>query len=164
MTAILLLIRQFWPYVLVGAMSFSGAWYIQGLRLTAQEQTFEQYKIEEQKQSLEAIQDANKQRDLSSSQYSSAKSQLDAERNTNAAYRRCVAAGKCGAISMQSCPSSQTNNSPPPNGTDAASTDTVPTTGQSAAEESTPPVVNECAGTTLQLNKLQEFIEGQRGY
>lgn len=163
MTIALELLRRFWPYLVVaafaGALSFSAAWNIQGMRLTAAEQEFTQYKQDQAEAILAQAAVANRMREEAAHEYKKVRSKLDAEIAAGEVYRRCVAAGRCGGLSVQS--TSPGIRLSPASGTDDPRPDAVPPT-PGAAE--VVPVVADCAATTLMLNSLQADIERQVGY
>ena len=80
-------------------------------------------------------------------------------------YRRCVAAGKCGArvqYSVSSC--KPTNGIQTTFGTHAAGSDSVPVTGEPTTKGPQDSVLADCAVATLRVNYLQGLIEKQSGY
>ena len=149
----------------VGASSgASTAWWIQGMRLTEAEQDHARY-VQSLKQQEHDFRDkADQKRESASITISQLKGQLDAEIKSGEVYRRCVAAGRCG-VRHQPVACSPSIRLPTIGGNDDPSAYPVPATGEHAAESSeAPEVVNDCAVTTLRLNRLQSEIEGQEGY
>lgn len=149
------------PYIAAGAIGFGLAWQIQGLRVESVEIKFERYKIDQADAFIKAAEAADRQRKDSAHAYREKQAELDKQIAAGDAYRRCVAAGKCGAFHIR-VPVSTACASPgiPPGaGTDATGSDAVPPGGEPAPE-----VIGDCAVTTLRLNELQAAVEGQVGY
>lgn len=142
----------------------SAAWYAQGLRLTHAEQEFTGYKQEQTRINQEAKDNADHERAQASKKYDAARAELAGAVESGEIYRRCVAAGKCGARTVR-VPVSPTCAGgfrlPTAVRSDEAGTDAVPTVASPAEEI---PVINDCAVTTLMINQLQEAIEAQAGY
>ena len=153
----LAVLRSGWLYLAAALAGFVLAWSAPGLRLTAAQQEFTAYKLDQQQASNAAADRATKQREESAHAYQILNAQLNQEIESGAVYRRCVAAGKCGRLQQRpaSLPAAAV---PPGTGIDAARPDTVPTAGDDAA------LAGDCAVTTLRLNQLQEAIEKQPGY
>lgn len=151
MTALLPLLRFIAPYLIAAGVGFSGAWYVQGVRLDAAHNEFAAYKTEQQRLINEATAKADKQREESADEYRKNVAKLKADGEV---FRRCVAAGKCGGLS--GVPGGSGIKLSASGGIDATGTDTIP-----AAGGSTPQVLIDCAATTLQLNSLQSDIEKQ---
>lgn len=152
------LLRPFIPHIIVGvicgAIGFSGAWEIQGLRITAAEQAFTQYKQEQVAAAQAAQAKADQQREETAREFRKLKDQLSAAD----AFRRCVAAGRCGMLHQPArAPGLKV---PTPGGIDGPRADPIPAPA-GTAEEVAPPVVTDCAVTTLMLNQLQADIERQ---
>lgn len=173
LTLLLELGKRFWPQIALGlagaAVGFSLAWSLQGLRLddaktdlVEMQQQFESYKQHIRQQEIEAAERANAAREQASADYRRLRDDLEKQIAAGDAYRRCVAAGKCGAWvrdvqAGRVCPSVGIS---PAGGVDGPGTDPVPAAGEPAA----PGVVADCAYTTLQLNRLQADIADQPGY
>lgn len=137
------LFKTFGPYVLVaviaGCAGFSTAWYIQGLRLTAEKQ---RYTSREQ-----AIVD-QKQEENAKHQKLNEETSNDWLKNLNALHE-CYRSGRCGVRpSAGGMPSG--GISAPASKPDAAGTNAVPAADRVAAD---------CAETTLNLNMLQGWNE-----
>lgn len=145
------------------ALGFAVAFALQGLRLTHLQQEFTQYR-QDQAALIQAASDkANHQREKASQDYAELSERLTDEINRHLVYRRCVAAGKCGLRHLAepadsgACLSSAS-------GSDAPGPNAIPTLAGYAAEGANDPVVDDCAVTTLQLNRLQSDIQNQPGY
>lgn len=154
------------PYVLAAAIGAAGAWWVQGVRidsLRAEHQTY----INDQAELLRKSQAASLRiKEQSDYDYQAASARLAAEIERGDVYRRCVAAGRCGAVvrvqpvACGSAEPAQATSKP-----NAARPDTVPAgPGGSADGSETTALANECAATTLMLNRLQAIIEAQPGY
>ena len=143
------------PYIAVGIAGFGLTFGIQELRLTHVEQEFAQYKIDQQTLIQHQIDQAAIQRKRAYEDFLQTQAELKKDIAAGEVFKRCVAAGKCGVRHpVSSCPEPSVQTT----GYIAiASTDAVPATPGDAA-------INECAQTTLMLNKLQEDIEAQPGY
>lgn len=98
--------------------------------------------------------------------YQVADQKLQQEIERGDTFRRCVAAGKCGALVIRvptnpgqtgTVTSSCSNDGTGPNSIPVGSNTTE-------TQIQTPPIVEECAVTTLRLNQLQSFIESQTDY
>lgn len=155
------LLQRAAPYLAAGAIGFGFAWHIQGLRVESAEIEFERYKIDQASAFIAAAEAADQHRKESARAYREKQSELEQQIAKGDAYRRCVAAGKCGAFHVRvpvgaACAN---NGIPPSAGTDATSPDAVPPGGEPAPE-----VIGDCAVTTLRLNELQAAVEGQAGY
>lgn len=162
---------RFLPYIVAAlicaAIGGKIAWTVQGVRIdTAKAETaeavadFEHYKAEQIRLKNEADSVAEKQRADASLAYANLKGELKDEIAKGEVYRRCVAAGKCGAVRVpvqSGC--SAGIRVPSPDRFDGTGENAVPLAGEPTAE-----VVNDCAVTTLMLNRLQAAIEGQAGY
>lgn len=143
------------PYIAVGIAGFGLAFGIQELRLANVEQQFAQYKIDQQALIQHQIDQAAIQRKRVYDEFIQARATLQKDIDAGEVFKRCVAAGKCGVRHpVSSCPEPSI---PTSERADATSTDAVPAAAGDAA-------INECAQTTLMLNKLQEDIEAQPGY
>lgn len=155
------LLRAAAPYAIAAAVGFGAAWWLQGVRLdaernaTAKVQTdFDNWKVEQQRLKNEADAKAEQRRKETQDEWIAKYEQL---RRDGEAYRRCVAAGKCGGLRVvPACPRGADSGVPAPERTDAPGADAVPPAGESA-----PPVIEDCAMTTLMLNQLQADIEKQ---
>ena len=150
----LAVLRSGWLYLAAALAGFVLAWSAQGLRLTAAQQEFTAYKLDQQQASNVAAERATKQREESAYAYQILNAQLNQEIESGAVYRRCVAAGKCGRVQQRpaSLPAATVS---PGTGTDAARPDPVPAAGDDAA------LANDCAVTTLRLNRLQDAVAAQ---
>lgn len=173
LTLLLELGKRFWPQIALGlagaAAGFALAWSLQGLRLddartdlVELQQEFASYKQHIRQQEIEAAERAHAAREQASADYRRVKNDLEKQIASGDAYRRCVAAGKCGARVQylqtgSVCPSVGVS---PAGGIDAPGPDPVPAAGDPAA----PGIVADCAYTTLQLNSLQADIANQPGY
>lgn len=151
------------PYAVAAGVGFSVAWWLQGLRLDAAENAtqkvqndFDWYKTEQQRLKNDADRLAEKRRKEAEDEWNKRYAQLQAD---GEAFRRCVAAGKCGGLRqpVPACPAGSGIRVPPAVRPDEAGTNAVPLAGEPA----TPPVINDCAVTTLMLNQLQSDIEKQ---
>ncbi len=147
------------------------AWWIQGLNLkecsldqAALAQEFRQYKQDIKDQEIQHEIAANQQRQDSAMEYAAQQGALNHEIEAGVVFKRCVAAGKCGRVREQpAC--SPSLRLPAIGGNDGAGPDAIPA-GRDATEDISEAVavVNDCAVTTLRLNRLQSEIEGQDGY
>lgn len=153
----LTMVRFILPYAVFSLVGFVAAWQLQGVRLDAAKNELAEYKTEQQRLKNEAEIAAEKRRKETANDYQTKLDQLDADHET---YRRCVAAGKCGArvIRVPVMPDSAGLRVPPPGGSAEARADAVPVAGEVAAEDG---ILKDCARTTLQLNQLQADIEKQ---
>lgn len=153
------ILRLIAPYVIIFAIGFGAAWQIQGLRVTAAEQDLVEYKQAQVQAQIEAEKAAEKRRKETADEY---QSKLDALAQDHETYRRCVAAGKCGArvVRVRDVPNGSGGGISPPGRLDAAGADAVPVAGEVAAEDG---ILKDCARTTLQLNQLQEDVMKQWG-
>lgn len=153
----LTMVRFILPYAVFSLVGFSAAWQIQGVRIDAAKNELADYKTEQQRLKNEADLAAEKRRKETANEYQAKIDQLDADHET---YRRCVAAGRCGArvVRVPVMPDSAGLRIPAPGGSAEARPDAVPAAGEVAAEDG---VLKDCARTTLQLNQLQADIEKQ---
>lgn len=151
------ILRLIAPYAICVAIGFGMAWKVQGLRVTAAEQDLIEYKQAQVQAQIKAEQDAEIRRKETANEYAKHLAQLESDHDT---YRRCVAAGKCGArvIRLPAMPNGAGSGVSPPGRTDADRPDAVPVAGEVAAEDG---ILKDCARTTLQLNQLQADIEKQ---
>ena len=162
MSALLLgFLRTAAPFIASIALGFGLAWQIQSLRVESVEIEFDRYKIDQAEAFIKSAETADRQRKESSHAYREKQAELDKQIAAGDAYKRCVAAGKCGALTIRvpvgtACASDGIQTGA---GTDAAGADAVP-----PRREPAPEVVGDCAVTTLRLNELQAAIEGQGGY
>lgn len=165
MNPYLVVLRSALPYILAAAAGFVPAWWLQGLRIDSLKSEHASYVAAQEKAVTDAKQAAQKAKDQADHDYQVSQAELAKEVERGEVFRRCVAAGKCGAVvRMQSC-SSQAGTVPPARITDEASPNSVPAQpGRAEGKSEAPAVVNECAETTLTLNRLQALIEGQPGY
>ena len=153
------------PYALCIALGFGMAWKIQGVRVEAlksdvkaEAQKLTDYKLSQEAAKIAAEKEAEKRRKETADEY---QSKLDKLAQDHEIFRRCVAAGKCGAVRVpvqSGCGSGIT--AAPTARLNATSPDPISVADESA----TPQVVNDCAITTLMLNRLQADIEAQPGY
>jgi hypothetical protein len=159
----LTVIRYALPYVIASAVGFSIAWGLQGLRLDSakadvakEAQKLDDYKNHIRALAMQAEEEAEQRRKETANDYAK---KLAAINKDHEAYKRCVAAGKCGArvIRMPNL-SAGSEGVPPPGRTDGAGANTVPVAGTVAETDE---VITDCARTTLQLNQLQIDIEKQ---
>lgn len=155
-TLLIMLLKNALPYLVAGIAGFGLAFGIQELRLTRVEQQFAQYKIDQEVIIQHQIDQAVIQRKKAYDDFLQSKAILQKEIEAGETFRRCVAAGKCGRVQrdMPACPSTSIS---PAGNSNAIGSDTVPVVTGDAA-------INECAQTTLMLNKLQADIEAQPGY
>lgn len=151
-------VKKFWPFILAGAVGWSIAWNIQGMKLDHAKNKFEEYKVEQVRLLNEANEKQEKRREATAQEWSNKYDRLQQDHDL---YRRCVAAGKCGSLRPVSC--STGLKLPATLGANEASADPVPSTG-GYEEEMISPVLRDCAKTTLMLNTLQSDIEKQEGY
>ena len=172
-TLFLELAKRLGPYLIVLViglgLGWGGAWKIQSLRLNecqldqaALAQEFRDYKQEIKEQELQQAELANAQRITAAADYRRLNDELDKQIRDGEAYRRCVAAGKCGPVAV--CVQNDGSGGaalrvPPAGGVDGARADAIPAARNPAAE-----VAGDCARTTLLLNQLQRDIENQPGY
>ena len=152
------------PVAVSALAGFAIAWGIQGLRITSAEQEFVEYKQEQTRIFQEQKDAADKQREAAAKDYAKAQEELAKSIEAGDAFKRCVAAGKCGVANAAPGvrPGSRSAGAglSSPGRLNATSTNELSATGESAA----PGVVFDCAYTTLQLNHLQADIEAQPGY
>jgi hypothetical protein len=154
----LALLKRLIPFAIAAAFGFGVAWTIQGLRITAAHQEFTDFKQEQTRLIQEARDAADNQREQASKAFAQASKELEDSIARGDAFRRCVAAGKCGRVpDVPRCPEPSV---PPAVRPDETGAEPVPAPGDTAA----PGVVADCAYTTLRLNKLQADIENQPGY
>lgn len=149
------------PYVIAAALAFGLAWWIQGLRITAAEQEFKDYRQEQVRLIQEAEDAADKQRIDAGKAYNDMAKGLADEIAKGEVFKRCVAAGRCGSR-VSNVPAGSGIRLPPPGSVDGTSANTVPLAGEPAEESSQ--LANDCAVTTLMLNQLQTGVEAQPGY
>ena len=159
MTAILLFLRTAWPYLLAMAVGATAAWQVQSIRVSSAKRdtaevrrAFDDYKTEQKRLLVEAGERAEKRREETIKDWSEKYAKLQKD---NQIYRRCVAAGKCGAVRVPILSGSACDKLPTAGRTDAASADAIPAAGD------IPEVLKDCAITTLILNSLQADIERQ---
>ena len=172
MEVLLVLLKKFWPYIVAAAVgaAISGkvVWEVQQFRINSAkrdtakvEAEFEQYKADQIRMKAEFDRVAEKQRAVASEQFAKLKGDLTDEIVKGDVYRRCVAAGKCGAIRVPVQSGCSASIRLPATGIAAGTgPDAIPVADESAA----PQVVNDCAITTLMLNRLQADIEAQPGF
>lgn len=155
------------PYAIAFAVGCSVAWGIQGLRIDSlksdvakEKQKLIDYQNKQREAEIMAAQEAEKRRKETIDEYAK---KLEVLGKDHDAYKRCVAAGKCGARVIRVrdiLPASGESGLRAPGRTDAASADTVSAPGSVTAEDQ---VIGDCARTTLMLNQLQADIEKQIG-
>lgn len=160
----LTILRFALPYAISAALGFGVAWGIQGHRLDAakadvakEAQKLDDFKNEIRALAMQEAEEAEKRREETANEYAK---KIEALGKDHDAYKRCVAAGKCGArtVRMPNISVCASAGVSAPGGTDGASTDTIPAPGTVAAQDE---VITDCARTTLQLNQLQIDIEKQ---
>lgn len=151
------ILRLIAPYAIIFAIGFGAAWKLQGVRVDSAKNELAEYKTAQQRLKNEAEIAAEKRRKETANEYQAKIDQLDADHET---YRRCVAAGRCGArvVRVPVMPDRAGLRVPAPERPLEARTDAVPAAGEVAAEDG---VLKDCARTTLQLNQLQADIEKQ---
>ena len=170
MISFLSILRVIWPYLLCfcigSAGGFNVAWYIQGLRVTSTQQEFSVYKTKQAETLAKQEAISKAQQDKDGYEYEELKAVLQKEQNSNSVWKRCIAAGKCGTLTgvlPRSCSTEGTIQTTAVS--DGPVSDSVPIVGGTTEKESeAPPLINECAITTLMLNQLQKSIESQEGY
>lgn len=154
------------PYALAAAIGAAGAWWVQGVRIDSLRTEHQTY-INDQAELLRKSQAASMRiKEQSDYDYQAASSRLADEIERGDVYRRCVAAGRCGAVvRVQSVACSTPGTTQAARELDAARTYTVPAgPGGSPDGSEDAALANECAATTLMLNRLQVLIESQPGY
>ena len=138
----LALAKRFGPYVLVavlaGSAAFSGAWYVQGLRVTSAKQELKDWK---QKAEQQALDEQAKHQKLNEETH-------DAWIQNLEALRKCYVSGPCKLRVAGSMPSGGVSNTS--GRVDGPGADAIPPAERVAAQ---------CAETTLQLNQLQGWVE-----
>lgn len=152
------------PYAIAASVGFGAAWWVQGVRIDAAkndtaevQNAFLTYHNEQERLALEKEREQIRRQEATTKDW---KEKLDALKNDHEVYRRCVAAGRCGGLRpVSAAPGGHGIRLSAASGTDDSGADPVPAAGEPA-----PPVVLDCAETTLQLNILQADIEAQRGY
>lgn len=157
-------LRSVLPYAIAASVGFACAWWLQGLRVTAAQQEFTQYK-QDQKDAVQAAKDkAEQDRVQQGKEYADERKTLLTQIEAGEAFRRCVAAGKCGVRHVAACPTGS-NGVSPTSGIDGTGTNTIPAPpGTTPPTGEGDPVVGDCAVTTLMLNRLQNAIESQPGF
>lgn len=153
------------PYAVCFALGFGVAWQIQGVRLDSaqadvakEKQKLTDYRNRQREAEILAAQAAEKRRKETIDEYAK---KLEVLGKDHDAYKRCVAAGKCGARIVRVrdiLPAPGETGIRAPGRTDEASPDAVPPAGTVTAEDG---IVIDCARATLQLNQLQADIEKQ---
>lgn len=158
------LLRWAVPYLVICGLGFAAAWTVQGARIgelkndvRAEAQKLTDYKQKQEQARLEAEAAAEQRRKETANEWAKKLAELEGDHET---YRRCVAAGKCGAriVRVPNLPDGSDLRISPPGGANAAGADAVPAAGEVAAEDG---ILKDCARTTLQLNQLQADIEKQ---
>lgn len=153
------------PYLAAVFFGACLAWWVQDARVRtakadAQEQRnrLAEYKAEQQRLKNEADIKAESRRLETINEY---QKKLDALAQDHDTYKRCVAAGRCGArvVRVPDMSDGAGLRVPPAGRAHEACADAVPSPGGNAAEDG---VLKDCAYTTLQLNQLQADIESQR--
>lgn len=158
------LLKRFWPYIVAAVGGFIVAWGIQGLRLTAAEQAFVQYKQAQAQVAIDAETVARKQREESANEYAKNLSALQRQVAAGETYRRCVAAGKCGVRVTTACAGIRLPSAGGADGLPTVELSSPARTAEAELPGEVMPVVSDCAQTTLMLNQLQADIERQPGY
>lgn len=157
------LLSRFWPHLIAFALGAWAAVAVQEIRIERIEQEFTEYKQSIKAQELRHESAAIQARQEAAVEYAAQQGVLNHEIEQGIVYRRCVAAGKCGVRQPTAC--SPSLRLPSIGGIDATGSDAISVIAGATAESSeAPEVVNDCAITTLRLNRLQAEIEGQEGY
>lgn len=158
-----------------GATTGGGtAWWIQGLRVTSAQQdtkeikaSFDKYVLDQQVLDFRNREAAFTQREKQEKDYADLSKALDKEITDGQVYRRCVAAGRCG-VRNDPMPPGSGNGLSTAGLTHEGSADAVsPGAGAAAPSEEGDQcraIADDCAVTTLMLNRLQIGIESQPGY
>ena len=162
------LIKSALPYTIAAAVGFGAAWWVQGLNVTAAKNDrdrianqYGNYKVEQQRLKNEAEAKAEQRRKETEDEWARKYEQLEKDGN---AFRRCVAAGKCGGLRVvPACPGGPGLRLPAAGGADGGGGSAVPPPGEPAAQDE-PEVIRDCAKVQLRLNELQADIERQPGY
>lgn len=159
------------PYVVAAGFGFGVAWWVQGLNVAAAKNDrdkianqYGNYKVEQQRLKNEAEAKAEQRRKETADEWARKYEQLEKDGN---AFRRCVAAGKCGGLRVvPACPGGPGLRLPAAGGADGGGGSAVPPPGEPAAqdEQDEPEVIRDCAKVQLRLNELQADIERQEGY
>lgn len=153
--------RLLWPYVVTALISASAAWHVQGLNVRSAKLEFSEYKTEQQRLTNQANEAQLQRQAQTAREYQTQLSKLE---NDHEIYRRCVAAGKCGAVRvpvMAGCGVAGRLSSGAV--LDENRPGAVPAAGGTAPEVS-PDLLTDFARCVLQINMLQADIEGQPGY
>jgi len=154
-------------FVAGAATAGSAAWWVQGLRITSVEQDFTRYRQALKTQEQARREREAKQREDERETYRREKDELEKRIAEGDAFKRCVAAGKCGRVRVVASGScSPSLRLPTRSGTDGTGGGAVPVAGSSATDKSEeePGVVADCARVQLRLNRLQDAVEAQEGY
>ena len=167
------LIKTFLPHIISAIIGISIAWVVQGNRIDHAKLETQQCKADHQEyvnaqtsERLKREDELKRASDAARQSYVVVEKQLGEANERHTAYARCVAAGKCGALVIRvptnpgqtgTVTSSCSNDGTGPNSIPVGSNTTE-------TQIQTPPIVEECAVTTLRLNQLQSFIESQTDY
>lgn len=143
------------PLAISALVGASVAWWAQGVRLDSCKNEFSEYKIAQDRARIEAHNEAEKRKRFAATEYSNAVKKLESDHEM---YKRCVAAGKCGAVRLLNLPDSA-GSIQPASGVNVSGSDSIPIADRVAEEIS--PVIQDCAKTTLMLNQLQADIDRQ---
>lgn len=162
----LTILRWIVPYAICAAVGFSTAWMVQGLRIDSlkgdvakEKQKLTDYRNKQREAEILAAQEAEKRRKETIDEYAK---KLDILGKDHDAYKRCVAAGKCGARIVRVrdvLPSSGESGIRAPSGVDAAGEGSISSARSITAEDG---LIRDCAEVQLQLNQLQLDILRQR--
>lgn len=158
------------PYAIAFSAGFTVAFSVQGIRIDAArnetvevQNAFVTYHNLQVQERLDAEVKVQLAKEHATHEYDKALKQLSDERASHAAYRRCVAAGRCDGLRRPAATpqaAAPDHRLPGPGEFDGAGADTVPAAGESA-----PQVIDDCASTTLRINQLQSHLERvQRGH
>jgi hypothetical protein len=131
------------PYVVAFGVGFSGAWWVQSVRLDSAENEFSAYKLAQGAAALRHVEQGIARAERTTNAYEKARRQL-ADYLESRRVRDSVPASGDGL------------RLPPAAGADDSGGTTVP-----AAGESTEALIAACARVQLQLNALQNDIEEQ---
>lgn len=154
------------PYLLAALAGFSSAWWIQGHRITELRLEHQTY-IADQEELVRKLNTLQlRQKELADHDYAVSQNQLKSEIERGDTYRRCVAAGKCGVVTVRVPTYSSETRSTQATGSTNATESCPVLVGSNATEtfSQNSPVIEDCAITVLRLNKLQTLIESQSNY
>ncbi len=158
----LALLRAAAPVVIAALLGAGAAWNFQGVRLDAARNGLAAY----QNGIREAVVAAREHEQTINKESSDAwKRNMEALRADQDAFKRCVAAGRCGVrVVTASCPADAAS---PAGRTDGAGGGAIPVDPRDAAQDRETAIgglIEDCRKVQLRLNLLQENIEAQRGY